>query len=315
MIPTEEIAKEIFQRMYGEPAIGCFRYTASNQNYVYGIDTGKRQYVLRLTLPEKKELVLSALNLQSIMEGLDVPISKFIKEDLDGKHSPFLSLLMNRMPGQDIIHIYSQLNTVEKLQMAKQIYEIQKKTTGFMMGSGYGRSFFYNNLPTNQTLFTTWSADIFQNIHYFIEKLHKTGLIHIPNENKIYSIMDKLKANLDTVLPTAFLRDIGERNVLVKQGRITGVIDIDDICFGDSLLVIALTHIALREKGYDTEYTDAWQNLLNLDSNAQDRLELYKIFYALSFLRLHGQKTTNNQDTHLNTNLLLEELNKSINYF
>jgi len=44
--------------------------------------------------------------------------------------------------------------------------------------------------------------------------------------------------------------------VLINQGKLSGVIDIDWICFGDRVYYVALTNMALMSLGYDTKYID-----------------------------------------------------------
>jgi hypothetical protein len=45
---------------------------------------------------------------------------------------------------------------------------------------------------------------------------------------------------------------------MVHNGKISGIIDVDELCFGDPLLVIALTSTFLKLEGYDSVYTDYW---------------------------------------------------------
>lgn len=89
--------------------------------------------------------------------------------------------------------------------------------------------------------------------------------------------------------------DASERNVIVFNGKITGIVDVDDMCFGDPLLVLALTHAALALEGLDTLYTDYWEQALHLDKKAHRRLKFYRLFYAVVFMRKHAMLTTNSK--------------------
>jgi aminoglycoside phosphotransferase (APT) family kinase protein len=64
-------------------------------------------------------------------------------------------------------------------------------------------------------------------------------------------MVDYLKA----IPATPFLWDASERNVLVHNGKITGIVDVDELCFGDPSFVIALTSTALELEEQDTVYT------------------------------------------------------------
>ncbi len=89
---------------------------------------------------------------------------------------------------------------------------------------------------------------------------------------------------LDGICAEAAL-DAAERNVIVDKGRISGIVDIDEMFFGDPLFVIGLTYAALEKDGYDTVYPDAWVELLQLDNKAHLRVFFYRLFYTALFMR------------------------------
>src|SRR6202008_257200 len=71
------------------------------------------------------------------------------------------------------------------------------------------------------------------------------------------SVIDSVEASasrfgyLDRVRATPFLHDITTKNVIVHEGRLSGIVDVDDVCFGDPLLLIALIRMALWAHGRD----------------------------------------------------------------
>lgn len=121
---------------------------------------------------------------------------------------------------------------------------------------------------------------------------------------KALEILEGFKTNFQTVTARPFLWDASERNVLVMNGQISGIVDVDEICFGDPLLVIALTSICLELEGYDTKYTDYWASNLQLGNSSQQRLNFYKLFYSVAFMRKHGITTTNQKQLQFNTEIL-----------
>ncbi|WP_298626356.1 phosphotransferase [uncultured Legionella sp.] len=106
--------------------------------------------------------------------------------------------------------------------------------------------------------------------------------------------------------------DASERNVIIHQGTISGIVDVDDICFGDPLLVIALTAIALETEGHDTLYTDYWAAGLQLDAEAQQRLDFYRLFYIIVFMRKQDMKTSNAKKVAFDSRRLQDMFNKLI---
>jgi hypothetical protein len=99
---------------------------------------------------------------------------------------------------------------------------------------------------------------------------------------------------------------------MVHKGKIAGIVDVDEICFGDPLFVIALTSTCLELERLDTIYTDHWASALHLDKSAQVRLNFYKLFYAIAFMRKHAMRTTNSKTALFDTQLLINIFNQSL---
>jgi len=101
---------------------------------------------------------------------------------------------------------------------------------------------------------------------------------------------------------------------LVQHSKITGIVDMDEICFGDSLFVIALTSTCLELESLDTKYTDYWEAALHLDKLAQARLDFYRLFYAIAFMRKHTMHTANNKKVMFDTEKLKCIFNQSLDW-
>jgi len=78
--------------------------------------------------------------------------------------------------------------------------------------------------------------------------------------------------------------------VIVHEGRLSGIVDVDVVCFGDPLLTLALTRMALLTRGFDLDYADAWAQELELDAAAHDRLRVYTALCCVDFVGELGQR-------------------------
>jgi len=63
---------------------------------------------------------------------------------------------------------------------------------------------------------------------------------------------------------------------------------------------------------FDTIYTDSWAASLNLDQPAQARLNFYRLFYAIAFMRKHAMQTANSKKVIYNTNILTNIYHQSL---
>jgi len=68
--------------------------------------------------------------------------------------------------------------------------------------------------------------------------------------------VDRLRPALDRIAPTPFLDDATTKNVIVHDGRLTGIVDLDWIGAGDPALAPALTKVSLTAAGRATRYAD-----------------------------------------------------------
>ena len=62
----------------------------------------------------------------------------------------------------------------------------------------------------------------------------------------------------------------------------------------------------------DTKYTDYWAAALHLDKQAQARLDFYRLFYAIAFMRKHSMQTVNSKKVIFDTEKLISIFNKSL---
>jgi len=101
------------------------------------------------------------------------------------------------------------------------------------------------------------------------------------------------------VEPRPFLDDTTTKNVLVHEGRLAGIVDVDYVCFDDALLTPALTEIALLSSGHDIDYIRYWTSELQLGAEQKAVLNLYAALFCVDFLSEIGQQF--NQGTPIPT--------------
>lgn len=298
--PSESIAVAVVQSMTGEDAVFVSRMGTGDQHFVYMVNTAASEYVIRMTLEEQRHKFEAALYWQKLLLPLGVPLAQFIQTDLAGKHSPFPALLMQQLPGDDLINVCDTLTDAEKKNLASEIIQIQARMSSLPEGPGFGIADSYEHAVK----FKSWYDFLMQRLCFFKDEIKKSNVFESEKVSSVISIAKNLEHELKSIRATPFLWDASERNVLVHEGRITGIVDVDEICFGDPLFVIALTSIALALEGKDTVYTDYWAELLKLDATAKTRLAFYKLFYVTAFMRKHSTLTTNNKKVLFDAELL-----------
>jgi len=306
--PNEEIAAEVVTAMTHEKVLSSIRMTTGDQYFVFAVKTTNNEYVIRMANADFKKKFEAAIYWQEKLIPLGVPLAKFIKVDLDGKYSPFLALLMQRLPGNDLCNVYLTLSDSDKRNLANEIVKIHAMVTALPIGKGYGIANSYEQTPEERS----WYEFIANRLQLFKDIIKHNAIFDAEQISKIILIAKGLEENLRAVPATPFLWDASERNVIVHQGKISGIVDVDDLCFGDPLFVLGITYAALEMEGYDTLYPDYWAEAWQLDKMAQIRLDFYRLFFVVVFMRKHSTMSTNQQKIIYNENRLQKMFDQAL---
>lgn len=297
---SPENAASVVAAMTLEEVYSATRLPTGDQNFVFAVTTKQSDYVIRMTDAAHKHKFIAALYWQNKLLPLGVPLAPFIKTDLEGKYSPYPSLLMHRLAGDDLCNVYATLSDGDKKNLAQEMVTIQSRTNSLPDGVTFGMADSYEQVLADKT----WFDLIVNRLTLFKEVIKETAVFDVHHVEEVLLIAQSIKSNLMTVTSRPFLWDASERNVMVHQGKISGIVDVDELCFGDPLFVIALTHICLALEHHDSVYTDYWEQLLNLDAAATARLNFYKLFYVIVFMRKHAMNTANKKQVLFDTELL-----------
>jgi hypothetical protein len=99
---------------------------------------------------------------------------------------------------------------------------------------------------------------------------------------------------IDEIEATPFLHDTTTRNVIVTpEGAFSGIVDVDDLCFGDARYPAALTLAALMAYGGPVSYVSAW--LRHARHTDDQTFRLYVSLFLLDLMAEHGHVFNGNQ--------------------
>jgi hypothetical protein len=81
--------------------------------------------------------------------------------------------------------------------------------------------------------------------------------------------------------------------IVTEQGVLSGIVDVDDLCFGDPRYAPALTLAVLLAHGRRAHYVEAWMAAAGHDD---DRIfRLYVALFLLDLMSEHGQSFNGNE--------------------
>lgn len=240
-------------------------------NYVYIVKCDDIKYVFRCSIAD--DAYVDTIYWLKELSIFDIPVPKVL---FYGKCEEYNYLILNFFEGKDIGIVYQELTKAEKKKIAKDVIEIQRKVSRMQI----------------KHIEKTWSW--VQVVDELLERADKRIVQNGYFDNKRVQQLQEAKNCLEdyfaSVKPIAYLDDISTKNLLIHNGEISGIIDIDWMGVGDNLTFIALTYIALLNMNYETDYVDYL-----LEERCCSDLEMkaflfYALVYCVDFMGERGSK-------------------------
>ncbi|OYT92909.1 MAG: hypothetical protein CFE43_06445 [Burkholderiales bacterium PBB3] len=306
--PTETDAAEVVRRFSGRGVESIRRFPTGLAHWVYDVRMQDGSgVVVRLGTPDQRGDFHGALHWSKTLRPLAVPLPElFAHGDYRGK--PYL--VLERLNGDDLGQVYGSLTSPERRLIAEEVCQIQRIVVGLPEGPGYG----FLRLPGDPAR-KSWGDVIEDSLVRSHTRIEAADLVGSGSGDRVARYATQFRSYFSRVRPTPFLDDVTTKNVIVHAGRLSGIVDVDWLCFGDSLFTVALTRTALLAAGEDPEYTDHWCDVLELTNEQHDAVRFYTALFCVDFISEFGHRF--NQDVQQldreRLTLLENILNESLN--
>jgi len=264
------------------------RFTTGFCHSVYHVKTDAGDYVLRITSEENRAFYLGSIKWLPALANLDIPAPRVIRH---GQYGNVFYVLMSYICGRDLGEVYATLNNSQKRSITKALSEIQKKVSTLPSVGVYG----YDGHP-----FDTWIDFLHSHVERSRGRIERNKVFDAKVCDTVCSAIDAMHGYLSSVAPLPFLDDTTTKNVLVHDGKLAGIVDIDEICYGDPLFVVALTNMALLFMKLDTTYVDFWLDELDATPAQRRAVKLYTLMFCIDFMGEQGMTFDNGNHVAVN---------------
>jgi len=283
--PTEQDARLLVARALGVKSVSARRFPTGLCHYVYEVElTDGRRVVARLAGPHTQQFLAGGVYWQGLLRPLGVPLAAQLHADLS---APIPHVILERLPGDDLGNVYAQLDDAGKRAVAAGIVDAQIRTSRLPEATGFGHAFSYEDPALSRC--QSWLQVITASLERSRRHLKSGGVVDAALVDRISPWLRKFKAHFTRVRPTPFLADTTTKNVIVHHGRLTGIVDVDEVCFGDPLLTAGLTQMSLLALGADTDYVSYWLELLETKAEGRAVTDFYTAVFCADFLSEQGQ--------------------------
>ena len=260
----------IFESNTKRNVVQIERCSVGIANYVFIVSTATEKFILRCSKDEDAYRdTVYWLDKLSVCE-ISIPIVLSV-----GKYKDYSYLILSYIRGDDIGNVYCKLNDSEKKQIAKEVVEIQRKVS---------------RIDIRADAEWTWNSFVDETLNRAEERIKRKHYFDI---NKIYIIkklQQEIQGYLDMVRPTPYLDDISTKNLLIYEGRVSGIIDIDWMGLGDMLTFVAMTKVALLNMDLDTKYIDYLLDEIHPNKTEYKAFVFYCLIYCVDFMGERGMQ-------------------------
>ena len=302
-VPNAAAAGEAALRLLGSRAASIVRFTTGSGHWVFDVrlETGAA-VVLRMTTASLRPAMAGALQMSELLRPMGVPLPQVLHADLDAM---FPTLVLERFAGRDLGHVMASLEGRSLEAIAGRVAEAQRIVSGLPSAGRYGEAVTAETAP-----YASWPAVLAESLARSRRQLAAAGLFSLEITDRVEALLDAVHPQASQIPAVPYLHDTTTKNVIVTpDGRFSGIVDVDDLCWGDPRFPAALTLAAIEASGGSPSYVTAWMRLAGF---RDDRLfRAYVVLCLLDFLSEQGTDFNGNEiladaETHAHLLALFE---------
>jgi Ser/Thr protein kinase RdoA (MazF antagonist) len=278
--PGPGVAAHLASAAVGSDARGVRRFTNGVCHYVYEVTFPDRPpVVVRIAREQDRRTVANAASLSRLLRPKGVPLPAILSEDASGLYP---HLVLERFPGTDLGDVMSGVPSSALNDIALKVAHAQAMTSSLPSVGRYG----YAARP-DEAPYSSWSQVVSANLSRSRARLAAAGVFGADLARDLALKIADARQELDLIPPTPFLHDTTRKNVIVTpDGTFSGIVDVDDLCYGDPRYPVALTLAATLAFGGSVSYVDCWMRHAEFKD---DRLfRIYVALFLIEFMGEHG---------------------------
>jgi aminoglycoside phosphotransferase len=271
--------RDTVQRLLGGAVASAARFGLGNQHHVFDVILENGENIaVRLSRPENRAAMRGAVAMSQLLRPLGVPLPALIAHDLNA-HFP--CMILERLPGEDLGNRIKAAPAADWSHISSELVAVQAKVAAI---SFPGAPRFGYAVERASAPFSTWGDAVTGSIATAGEMIRSSGL-PMRQADKVQKAAARLRPLLDAIPATPHLHDTTTKNVMVAgDGSFSGIVDVDDLCFGDARQVKALTLAALLAYGLPGGYVWNWLAQAGEEADA-----LFWLYAACSLVWLIGE--------------------------
>ena len=215
----------------------------------------------------------------AVLGGLGLPVPMLLLVDTSLADFPFAYTIFERIEGRDLRYELPEMSDAQVETLAGQVVRCQQAVATLPAGDGYGFVPIGAKGPHQ-----SWTAVVEADQQPWPET-ETAGL-----GDRLRALFERYRPVLDAIPATCFLDDVTTKNVIVHEGVLQGIVDLDTVCYGDPMYMLGLTATAIVADldASQLRYVEALRRAWRLTDAEYRRACFYSALMGMDFLRKFG---------------------------
>jgi aminoglycoside phosphotransferase (APT) family kinase protein len=286
LISDDQAAAIARQALNVQPKHVVRQTLTQSGNDVFRADLADGRSVVLRTSPRRGAFAHTARNLEALRR-LDLPVQNVLaagtigppaRESAPSAAEPSGSfIVLDWLAGRDLGFELPTMSREDMTRVAETVTDVQRRVATLPRSTGFGWAPIGRNAdaPRWTEIFGPAPEPTAEGVP------HDPALPRLDRlRARLASVRRRVEPHFDSVRPICFLDDLTTKNVLIENGRLTGLIDFDEVCYGDPLMSVGstLAHLA-TDVGPSGQFYG--EELVRLASPGPDALRAIRFYAAL----------------------------------
>lgn len=286
--------KTVISHHFGKPPIDIQRITIGICNEVYRVGLNDEEIIIRLN--QETRFLMGSHDHIPQFKALGIRVPDILFEDYSQTLIPLSYQIQSKLPGQDLGDVITTLTDSQLITLAKSIAIIFNKVSTLPVSTQFGLIWGGGD----NDLSDTWTERMKIWLDESKERGRKTGVM----DESMSALADRLFATyhtyFDSVKSVMYCGDINTKNVMIQDGALSGLVDLDGLTQGDPLEAIGRIKLSWYGTPHGSLYTQAIMDELKLNATHRHMVTMYALINQMAWACENGIQFNQNTKPTVN---------------
>ena len=250
-------------------------------NEVYLVTISHTDVVVRFNRSPKA--LLGTERYIPLFASLDIPVPQLLASSYSLAVVPVAYQILSKIPGRDITDVIHTLTEDQLCTIAQNIAMIFQKLSRLPTNGKYG----FIDISEDEAK-NSWLDVIDDLVTTINERNKKSGVIEARHLEVLNSILAEHRDYFIQCPSIFYFDDLSAKNVMIDNGRFVGLVDLDNVAYGDPLEAVGRIEGSWFGTSYGRFYTDEIEKALGLTTRQRRIVTMYAITNYIFWLAMKG---------------------------